>query len=209
MKGTFKLSPQNIQKLKQHVLEHRNPAQPLLHISTYTVAMGYTWVCASAVADEDITIAVTVDARGRLDPPLPATYFGNYVVGRSTALKRGKLFGENGVIAAVETISEMIKSLKEEGPLKGAENWVLLMTQTVVNSDYKLISTTGSPRFEVYSVDFGWGKPEKVEVVSINRTGAVCISESRDGGGVELGWTAKRDVMENFAKLFAEGLQQL
>ncbi|KAE8650582.1 phenolic glucoside malonyltransferase 1 [Cucumis sativus] len=202
-RGTFKLSPQNIQKLKQHVLEHRNPAQPLLHISTYTVAMGYTWVCASAVADEDITIAVTVDARGRLDPPLPATYFGNYVVGRSTALKRGKLFGENGVIAAVETISEMIKSLKEEGPLKGAENWVLLMTQTVVNSDYKLISTTGSPRFEVYSVDFGWGKPEKVEVVSINRTGAVCISESRDGGGVELGWTAKRDVMENFAKLFA------
>ncbi|XP_038875303.1 malonyl-CoA:anthocyanidin 5-O-glucoside-6''-O-malonyltransferase-like [Benincasa hispida] len=211
-RGTFKLNLQNIQKLKQFVLRHRTPTHPPLHVSTFTVTMAYTWVCTSVAdgspPDGERAFGMSVDARGRLDPPLPVTYFGNCVVVRGIALERAKLVGQKGVVAAVEVISDMIKSLEEEGPLNGAENWVSLIAEGAKNN-WKPISTAGSPKFEVYSVDFGWGTPEKVEVVSIDATGAVCISESRDGGGVEIGWTAKRDVMENFAAVFAKGLQEL
>lgn len=211
-KGTFKLNPQNIQKLKQLILnQQQNRAHPPVHISTFTVTMAYTWVC-SALAyvsspDGEMVFGMSVDARRRLDPPVPSTYFGNCVVGRTAAVERAELVGENGLVAAVEAISKTIKNMEENGPLDGAEKWVFLLTQTMEDNELKLLSTAGSPRFEVYGVDFGWGTPEKVEVVSIDGTGAVCVSDSRDGEGVELGWTAKREVLENFAAVFAKGLE--
>lgn len=72
------------------------------------------------------------------------------------------------------------------------------------------IAVAGSPRFEVYSTDFGWGKPKKVEMTSIDRTGAICASESKNGnGGVEIGLVLKMQKMEAFASFFAEGIEAL
>ncbi|KAG5527661.1 hypothetical protein RHGRI_028552 [Rhododendron griersonianum] len=52
-----------------------------------------------------------------------------------------------------------------------------------------LVSIAGSPRFELYKTDFGWGRPSKVEMVSIDKSGAFCLSDSRDGnGGIEIGF---------------------
>ncbi|RHN50188.1 putative isoflavone-7-O-beta-glucoside 6''-O-malonyltransferase [Medicago truncatula] len=54
---------------------------------------------------------------------------------------------------------------------------------------WEIISATkgetikGSPRFEVYSFDFGWGKPKKVDVTSIDKTGAFSLSENRNNDG--------------------------
>ncbi|XP_022997666.1 phenolic glucoside malonyltransferase 1-like [Cucurbita maxima] len=211
-RGTFKFNPQNIQKLKQLVLNRWNPVHPPpVHISTFTVAMAYTWVC-TAVADGsphdgEISFGLSVDARRWLDPPVPANYFGNCLVGRTTDQEKAKLVGENGLVTAVEGISKAIKSLEENGALDGAEQWVSMLTQ-VAGSNRKMLTTAGSPRFELYSVDFGWGTPAKVEVVSIDGTGAVSVCDGRDGG-VELGWVAKKDVMEAFAAAFAKGLKEL
>ncbi|GMN36566.1 hypothetical protein TIFTF001_042463 [Ficus carica] len=66
----------------------------------------------------------------------------------------------------------------------------------------------GSPRFGVYEVDFGWGKPEKVEIVSVERTGAMALVESRDGsGGIEIGLVLKKHKMDVFSSLFHAGLE--
>lgn len=42
-------------------------------------------------------------------------------------------------------------------------------------------SIAWSPRFEVYSVDFGWGRPKKMEITSIDKTAAIFMSVNRNG----------------------------
>ena len=50
--------------------------------------------------------------------------------------------------------------------------------------------------------DFGWGRPKKVELVSIDKTDAVSLMDSKNGGGaVEIGLALKKSQMEVFARL--------
>jgi hypothetical protein len=50
------------------------------------------------------------------------------------------------------------------------------------------LSVAGSPRFRMYNVDFGFGSPAKVEIVSVAKTGAMSVAEGRGGcsGGIEI-----------------------
>lgn len=74
----------------------------------------------------------------------------------------------------------------------------------------KLVTTAGSPRFEVYSIDFGWGRPKKVDMTSIGKTGAFCLSESRnDKGGIEISLVLNKQEMESFSTHFTSGLESL
>lgn len=71
----------------------------------------------------------------------------------------------------------------------------------------RIYSVAGSHRFEVYTIsDFGWGKPKKVDMVSIERTGAISLCQARNGDGVEVGLVLEKHRMEAFASLFAHGL---
>ncbi|KAF7813164.1 phenolic glucoside malonyltransferase 1-like [Senna tora] len=71
----------------------------------------------------------------------------------------------------------------------------------------RMFSVAGSPRFDVYGNDFGWGKPKKVDVVSIDKSGAFSLAESKkEKGGVEIGIVLEPPVMEAFASLFVKGI---
>ncbi|WJX78804.1 agmatine N(4)-coumaroyltransferase [Trifolium repens] len=82
-------------------------------------------------------------------------------------------------------MSEALETLKV-GVLNGAEDWCSGLVEGVATADVKTVGAAGSPKFEVYSTDFGCGKPKKVEIASIDRTGAFCISDCRNGDGVEM-----------------------
>ncbi|KAF8702016.1 hypothetical protein HU200_033355 [Digitaria exilis] len=70
-----------------------------------------------------------------------------------------------------------------------------------------MLSVAGSPRFRVYEMDMGFGRPEKVDIVSVARTGAMAVAESWHGdGGVEVGVPLPPDYMERFRKCFADGI---
>ncbi|CAN1171648.1 Malonyl-CoA:anthocyanidin 5-O-glucoside-6''-O-malonyltransferase [Linum perenne] len=63
------------------------------------------------------------------------------------------------------------------------------------------VGVAGSPQFGAYGVNFGFGRPEKVEITSIDRTSAMSIMESGDGsGGVEVGVVMSKCEMEKFAQ---------
>ncbi|TVU35675.1 hypothetical protein EJB05_17576, partial [Eragrostis curvula] len=50
------------------------------------------------------------------------------------------------------------------------------------------LTVAGSPRFRVYDLDMGFGRPVKVDIVSVAKTGAIAVAESRAGdGGMEVG----------------------
>ncbi|XP_027349533.1 phenolic glucoside malonyltransferase 2-like [Abrus precatorius] len=206
-RGVFQLSRSDIEKLKQFVVSKKK-GNNKIQLSTYLVTVAYAWVCrlkAEEVKEKRVMLGLNVDCRSRLDPPLSATYFGNCVGERFPSAETSELLGEDGLIVAVETLSEALETLKD-GVLNGAENWSSMVLDGLTN-DVKIIGIAGSPRFEVYSSDFGWGRPKKVEMVSIDKTTAFCLSDSLNGDGVEIGFVSKKAAIESFASIFVNGLE--
>ncbi|XP_062009780.1 phenolic glucoside malonyltransferase 1-like [Rosa rugosa] len=216
IRGTFKVCHAKIQKLRQHVMtrmvkkkQHDDSEASVLRLSTFSLACAYTWVClvkAQEAKEDKTRLIFPVDCRSRLDPPIPATYFGNCIAGRLAIAETKGLLGEDGLVVAVSAIIEAIKGL-DDGVLNGAENWVSRLC--TVLSD-RVASIAGSHRFGVYETDFGWGIPKKVDLVSIDRTGAISLSDTNDSdGGLDVGLVLQKHHTEVFASLFAKGLENL
>ncbi|MED6161214.1 hypothetical protein PIB30_058588 [Stylosanthes scabra] len=206
VRGLFKLSRSNIESLRKLVVSKKKETMNL-HLSSFVISLAYAVVCrakAEKVNSNRVFVGVNADCRARMDPPLPPTYFGNCIGGRLAVAETKGLLGEDGIVFAVESLSNALETLKD-GVLSGAENWSSLLHDGL-HSDDKLMSAAGTPRFEVYGNDFGWGKPKKVEMVSIDRTGAFCFSDSSNGDGVEIGLVSNKESMDAFASLFLQGL---
>ncbi|XP_022632260.1 phenolic glucoside malonyltransferase 1-like [Vigna radiata var. radiata] len=196
-----------IQKLKQY---GNSKVKVNVRLSTFSVTCAYVLAClvkANQVKEENVLFALPVDCRARLDPPIPAKYFGNCVKGECVVALTKELVGKDGFICALERIVEALNRVKEEEVLNGAEKWVSLLHDP---GEAKTIASAGSPLFEFYSIDFGWGRPKKVDLVSTDKTGAFSISESKDiNGGIEIGLMLPKSEMEDFTSLFLQGFDSL
>ncbi|XP_048327466.2 phenolic glucoside malonyltransferase 1-like [Ziziphus jujuba] len=215
VRATFELSGEQIQKLRNFVSADQNRSKhQVQRISTFSLVLGYTFVClqrAIEAKEKNAILGFSVDSRSRLKPTIPSTYFGNCISGCIVVPETEKVLREKyGVCYVAEAISESIKGL-ENGVLNGAETWVSIINQAMDQGESKqrMMSVAGSPRFEVYSTDFGFGRPRKVEIASIDKTEAVNLSESRNGnGGVEIGLVLNVQQMRSFASLFAKVLEE-
>ncbi|KAL9323561.1 hypothetical protein ACSQ67_008418 [Phaseolus vulgaris] len=207
VKGLFELTPSQILKLKQH---GNSKMKGNVHLSTFCVTCAYVLAClvkVKQVKEENVFFIFSIDCRSRLDPPIPATYFGNCVAGGSFVVLTKELVEKDGFICALEGIVETLNRVKEEGVLKGAERFGAGMNKP---RETRFFSTAGSPLFEVYGIDFGWGRPKKVDMISTDKTGAFSLSESRDiSGGIEIGLVLSKAEMEDFSTLFVQGLDSL
>lgn len=211
MLGTFKLTREIIDKLRNSVLtyrEEKNKLHGVTRISSFTIASAYMMVClikAREITAEKTFLGINVDARARLDPPLPSTYFGNCLIGCGNGRETKDLLLENyGFPNAVEVVSEALASINE-GVVKLAGKLEGLVYS--IFREYAGFMIAGSTRFELYKVDFGWGKPRKVEMVSIDKTDAFCLTDDRNhDGGIEIGIGLKKHQAETFASIFASGL---
>ncbi|XP_059650397.1 phenolic glucoside malonyltransferase 1-like [Cornus florida] len=226
-RATFVMAKTNIQRLKELVLVHHrrlNSATtlaPPFHISAFTVTCAYIWICkvksrtgtattrAVDKDDDDEYFSVLVDCRERLDPPIPKTYFGNCLMGCYARAKHSQLIGEEGFVIAAESIGKAVgeRLHGSGGVLKGMESWL---------SDYKrmdqdkMVGLAGSTKISIYEPDFGWGRPQKIEVVSIDLTGAISINECMDSqGDLEIGVSFPKNTMDAFASIFIPGLNTL
>ncbi|XP_048434625.1 phenolic glucoside malonyltransferase 1-like [Pyrus x bretschneideri] len=214
IRGTFQVTRTNLEALRQTVTAKKEQQEQYqsVHLSTFSLTCAYAWVCLVKVEEMKAGVSLfifSVDCRSRFDPPLPANYFGNCLTGRKAVAETNRLLGEDGLIVAVSAISEAIKSL-DEGVLKGAENRVSGLYSGVRSKDRTKFSVAGSHQFKIYGTDFGWGRPRKTDVVSIDRTGAISLADSKNcGGGVEIGLVLKKHHMDVFASLFAKGLESL
>ncbi|KAH9801187.1 Acyltransferase-like protein [Citrus sinensis] len=213
---TFEMRPEDITKLrdkiKENILQAGKSAEQL-HLSTHVLACAHSFVCLVKAygeeTDTNVMFGVAADCRSRLDPPLPVNYFGNCVGGQGTVQKASYLMGENGEAFVAEKLSDCIKELKGD-VIEGSEDKFVNVLGMMKGEglQQRILSVAGSNRFDVYGSDFGWGKPKKVEIVSIDKTGAISLAESGDGsGGIEVGVVLEKHQMEVFASLFTDGLQ--
>ncbi|KAK4418747.1 Anthocyanin 5-aromatic acyltransferase [Sesamum alatum] len=191
-------------------------AEPgLIHLSSFTITTAYVWSCfakSAAESGEEVDdnepeyFAFAVDARHRLEPPVPATYFGNCLAFIVTESRHGLLRGSDGFVAAVKSIGEPIanKANNKEEILRDVEDWVVKFGPLVAK---RFFGVAGSPKFDLYDTDFGWGRPKKYESVSIDRDGSISLCKSREfEGGLEIGLSFPRKKMDAFAAVFADGL---
>ncbi|KAK4420497.1 Anthocyanin 5-aromatic acyltransferase [Sesamum alatum] len=213
VRSTFILTKDDVQKLKHFVLERR----PEMHITAFTVTCALVWVClvkvdaaTEALADDEPEyFGFAADCRGRLSPPLPASYFGNCLAFVKAESTHGLLKGNDGFLFAAQSIGEAIQKTvyNEKGILDGAENWPREFGKLIGK---RLFGVAGSPRFDLYDVDYGWGRPKKFESASIDGDSSMSLCKSRDfEGGLEIGLSRPKEKLDAFAAILTEALEKL
>ncbi|XP_077251439.1 malonyl-coenzyme A:anthocyanin 3-O-glucoside-6''-O-malonyltransferase-like [Tasmannia lanceolata] len=217
VQSTLILTRSDLDKLRKWVgsrvelsLDRVELSQKSSYYSSFVLTCAYMWVCLVKVrkvaGHKRVYFSFIADCRARLDPPLPAEYFGNCTRGCFAESNSDELSGENGLVVGCEVIKRAIREM-EEDVLNGAELWkprfMSLLGELVLHVAF-------SHRFGIYETDFGWGKPKKVEMIPIDKTGIMAIVESKDEeGGIEIGFALPKGEMLQFTSVFEEGLKVL
>ncbi|KAK9137135.1 hypothetical protein Sjap_007729 [Stephania japonica] len=211
--STFELKGDDIDRLKK-LVSSRSTTSQLDHPSRFELACAYVWLCLvksnSTTSDGDevvSSISFAADCRSRLDPPIPPTYFGNCVIFVQVNANREDIVGENGLLVALDAIMKEVRGLGD-GVIRNLEGRLLDM---VSRGPHRFDAIVGSTHFGAYKLDFGWGKPKKVEFTTVARTGAIFFADSRNGDddrdGVEISLARCKEEMDAFALSFLEGLK--
>ncbi|VVB09477.1 unnamed protein product [Arabis nemorensis] len=212
--ATLVLSGDDVERLRERC--RRRSRDDDLHLSAFVIAYAYAWICfvkaRGGNGERLVSLLVGADFRNRLDPPLPANYFGNclYSVGCYKRKAADFADGEKGFVTAVEIISDLVKSLSSPSPG--------MMIETIaqgyaigfdsIGESSQVGTVAMSNKFGVYESDFGWGRPVKVDFVSIRGEG-IAMAETRDqSGGAEIGICMNKTDFHLVFSFFNNGLQQ-
>jgi len=204
--ATLVLSRADIERLREQVKN----VSPSLHLSTFVIAYAYAWTCfvkaRGGNKDRSVSLLFVGDFRDRLDPKLPGTYFGNCMIPVGCYNRKAAEFmEEKGFVTAAEIISDLVKGLSSRKIETIADTFVEGFSFQSWSTQFGTIA--GSTRLGVYEADFGWGRPVKVDIVSIDQGEAIAMAERRDeSGGVEIGMCLKKTEMDSVVSFFNNGL---
>jgi hypothetical protein len=211
VRALVRLSREDIKNLRERVLcqiekLHLDTETRPMHLSSFVLAYAYVFVCVFKAKklerDDKVVLGLTADCRARLG--IPENYFGCCVMPFFLHIGPETVVQENGFLNVIERLSEIIVRLNK-GVLDGAkEKFAEFMT---IRPGTLMVTVSGSPQFQIYKADFGWGVPRKVETPSIDKTGSISMQENADGrGGIEIGLVLLKHEMEIFNSLFVDGL---
>ncbi|KAJ4822770.1 hypothetical protein Tsubulata_042962 [Turnera subulata] len=157
-------------KAKANAEIGNNSAASNTSISSLQVILAHFWrsmtriklLEAAADTEGETLCRVAMNVRHRLRPPLPDRYFGNAIIVESTSATAGELLGHGLGWAAIQ-INKMIAQQTDEEIKRKLKAWVERPQAPKLGSQPKSnmvgLVVGGSPWFDVYGNDFGWGKP--------------------------------------------------
>jgi hypothetical protein len=225
--ATFTLSEEHLRSIKdtvEHEAARRGLSPPPPRVTSIVATYGFIWHChywakegggggkgePSGGASDRAYAVFAADHRARLDPPVPARYLGNCVGLCFASASRKELVtgtGASGLFASCSAVASAIDEATRHGDGKrGCWDGCLERVVEAYGAGVPL-TLAGSPRFRVYDIDFGFGRPAKVEIVSVARTGAMSVAEGRGGtGGMEVGISLPPDGMARFQRCFADAV---
>ncbi|CAL5036699.1 unnamed protein product [Urochloa decumbens] len=177
---TFLISADQIQSLKQHIQgQSKHPDTPP---STYLAVSSLIWTSIARAksrddlaGDGDAYFLVPVDFRRRLGAPIDDRYFGDCVVPCVARAAAGVLLRADDV---------------DGGGVSGLASAAAAIRDAI----------RAQP---ACPTDFGWGKPSRVELVSLFATELFLLLGAKDDGGVQVNATLRPEHMEAFASNLA------
>ncbi|CAO2183237.1 unnamed protein product [Urochloa humidicola] len=215
--ATFNLSKDDLQLVKDAVADEaarRGVAPP--RCSSLVATFGFVWSCYERAKGQSngegpmAYLLFPVDHRSRMKPPVPDKYLGNCVgpaIGKAPRIEL-EAAGAGGLFTACAAVAASIDEAVRGVGTSSMDAWLDRAREAVAAGF--LLTVAGSPRFRVYELDFGFGRPAKVDIVSVARTGAVAVAESRSGaGGMEVGLSLQPAGMERYRKCFQDGVAWL
>ena len=158
---------------------------------------------ARGLGPSDITVfAVFADCRSRLDPPVPSAYFGNLIQAVFTGVPAGMLLGGPPELAT-GLLQKAIDEHDAAAVTRRLEEYEAA-PKLFHYSDAgpNCVAVGSSPRFRVYDVDFGFGRPERVRSGGNNKfDGMVYLYPGRGGdGGIDVELALQPEPMQRLEK---------
>ncbi|KAF8380209.1 hypothetical protein HHK36_027691 [Tetracentron sinense] len=200
----FRFSESAIDKIKSDVNSNlSNGSKPF---STFQSLGAHIWMAitrARRLKPEDYTVfTVFTDCRKRVDPKMPDNYFGNLIQAVFTVLPAGVLLANPPEFGAsmLQKVIGMHDAKAIDDRSKEWESAPKLFQYEDAGGN--CVAVGSSPRFRVYDVDFGWGKPEAVRSGSNNRfDGMVYLYQAKSGGrNIDVEVSLEAGAMENLEK---------
>ncbi|KAI5068511.1 hypothetical protein GOP47_0016856 [Adiantum capillus-veneris] len=195
--------------------------------TSYEVICAHLWKHVSMArqrpSHEPTNFFVLANCRTRLKPPLPSTYFGNAIWFDICSSSIGKICSES-LHATSSRIHDTVVAIMQDS-LVGFRNWVEIPGNDLLEAIFPHIpkgtgiNVASSPRFPVYDVDFGWGRPSAVRSAKVPGDGEVVLFSGNpklDRRDVEFCVCLPKDALQSLLKdpkflgkpprnLFAEG----
>ncbi|MCL7046443.1 hypothetical protein MKW94_008461 [Papaver nudicaule] len=144
-------------------------------ISSLQALLAHFWVAVTRARGLDLNIetsySILIGNRPRLVPPLPHEYFGNSVQFGVATTKVGELL-EKGHSWGALLLNQVIMSSDDAAIRRSWDSWVqkpVCAGRAAFFQGTTLI-TGGSPRFDMYGNDFGWGQPIAVRSGIANKS---------------------------------------
>ncbi|KAK4279010.1 hypothetical protein QN277_016776 [Acacia crassicarpa] len=120
---------------------------------------------------EEVNFKLVVDIRPRLNPPLPPHYFGNALDDGTVMMTAGELLHQEGFGKAALEMNKVVASFTEETIMSHLKSWLEDRRLLTIREMYgNAVEISGSPTFNVYGVDLGWGKPVAVRSGPANKS---------------------------------------
>ncbi|KAL8205371.1 hypothetical protein R6Q57_008923 [Mikania cordata] len=208
VRATFILTRTVVNGLKKLVATQ---IPTLAYVSSFSVTCAYIWSCLAKLHNEEIAMfIIAVDCRTRLDPPIPAAYFGNCItpcvnLARTTVLK-----GKEGFLTAASLIGENLNKKLTDVKDELVRDHIGSIKSLVPEGGptTKMIGVAGTTKLGFYDFDLGFGKPIKHETISIDYNGSISISASRESNeDLEIGVCLSANEMDDFVGYFNSGLE--
>ncbi|KAF5755932.1 putative anthocyanin 6''-O-malonyltransferase [Helianthus annuus] len=181
----------------------------LAYVSSFTVACAYIWSCMAKMRNDGLQMfGFAIDCRARMNPTLPVTYFGNCIGGCIAMENSTQLTGQEGFVTAAKLIGEKLhKTLTDkDGIVKEIESFKDLFSNGFPTTT---IWVAGTPKLKFYDMDFGWGKPKKIEIVSTDYNGAISVNACKEKNeDLEIGVSLSRTEMVSFVRIFEDSLEK-
>ncbi|CAK8536497.1 unnamed protein product [Lathyrus sativus] len=215
VKATFVFGKEEIERMKRWILnqwkKNDHEIKAPQYLSKFVVTCGFIW--ASLVKtryrndndddEKEEYFRFAGDCRDRLGYAIPEGYFGNCLTLSHATAKRKDLKGEEGFVNAVKVIERAVTEMKNE-LFKDAAEWRETFKKMYEFGSVLLV--TGSPKFNVYEIDFGFGKPVKVDMLHSFKCMSIAESGDREGG-LEVGLVFKSGEFEYFCSVIEQGLE--
>ncbi|XP_047321040.1 phenolic glucoside malonyltransferase 2-like [Impatiens glandulifera] len=201
--GNFMLTSADLEKIKIS-LKHLNT-----RITNFMAAAAYTWTCSVRAQDvgnsKNVNLVIPVDCRNRSESgSIPPTYFGNCIGPLIVSASRKDLTGGNGLETAAKVMIEGF----DRKVFGREERWL----PELMDACHEIVyAVAGSPRFGLYEVDFGWGRPRNVQLVW-NRSRIFHFQDAAgdaNDGGIEISMVMGKTEILTFSSLFITCLDAL